>query len=41
MNWDSDIIKFAEIVLEACIAEFSMNEYDGWEFTAGERINFA
>ena len=41
MDCDPESIKSAEIVLKACMAEFSMDKYNGWEFIdESEKISF-
>ena len=40
LGCDPNIFKSAEIVLKDHMAQFSMDKYSGWEFTAGEKNSF-
>ena len=40
LGCDPEIIKFAGIVLKACMTEFNMYKYHGWEFIDSQKMSF-
>ena len=40
LDYDPDIIKSADIILKALMAELYINKFDDWKLTIGDWINF-